>query len=75
MLDLMKEQVTLVPSNRNKIWPSENKINWLKGFWAISRIMGRAEAATDIPYIGEMCLRQKNPSIVGERGSEVGAGF
>lgn len=24
--DLMKEQVTLVPNNRNKIWPSENKI-------------------------------------------------
>lgn len=75
MLDLMKEQVTLVPNNRNKIWPSENKIYWLKDFSAISKIMGRAEAATDIPYIGGMSLRRKNPSIVGERGSEVGAGF
>lgn len=75
MLDLMKEQVTLVPKNRNKIWPLENKINWLKDFWAIFRIMGRAEAATDIPYIGGLSLRHKNPSIVGERGSEVGAGF
>lgn len=37
--------------------------------------MGRAEADTDIRYIGGLSLRHKNPSIVGERGSEVGAGF
>ena len=37
--------------------------------------MGRAEAATGIPYIGEMSLRHKNPSNVGGMGSGAGSGF